>query len=335
MPKPVPFAPKPAMAKLPLAVRKDIFASEAQISEVPRKFRIEVRAVSWDTRVCQVWTKARLVSEIDAARSSRIAGCRKSGGRLRSSCWNSIRGPAKHAIRKKERRFYPKFYVESSSQRIQTSEISSFISAMRSVLIILVRSTRSATRGETITSAVKDGVYCIMFRHDRLGYNQNWLDDTMLPAIESAPREGFSLSAKNSIENDYEAEVDEVRDAITKLCGTEFTLDPNFEEIYSVLTAAGESVSDKTWQARIGATVLSYFKGLQYQLERQGFKEDDMLQEGLQEIVETKTFKVRVVPKTNSTTETVVEDGVVHLQCAADRWGYSSSDMGEGLLKLL
>lgn len=51
-----------------------------------------------------------------------------------------------------------------------------------------------------------------------------------------------------------------------------------------------------------------------------GFKEDDMLQEGLQEIVETKTFKVRVVPKTNSTTETVVEDGVVYLQCAADRW---------------
>jgi hypothetical protein len=41
----------------------NVFASEAQISEVPRKFRVEVRAVSWDTRVCQVWTKARLVQK--------------------------------------------------------------------------------------------------------------------------------------------------------------------------------------------------------------------------------------------------------------------------------
>jgi hypothetical protein len=160
----------------------------------------------------------------------------------------------------------------------------------------------------------------------------------MLPAIESAPREGFSLSAKNSIENDYESEIDEVRDAINKLAGAEFTLDPNFEEIYKVLSAA-DNVGDSDWQARIGRVVLSYFNGLKYQLECQGsshfdffsisswltvcilgFKDDDMLQEGLQEIVESKTFKVRVVPKTKSTTETVIEDGVVYLQCAPDRW---------------
>jgi hypothetical protein len=108
------------------------------------------------------------------------------------------------------------------------------------------------------------------------------------------------------------------------------------------LTEAGDKVNDKTWQARIGQTVLSYFKGLKYQLERQGsshfdlpsrskltrralgFKDDDMLQEGLQEIVESKTFKVRVLPKTNSTTETVIEDGVVYLQTSPERWGYNS-----------
>jgi hypothetical protein len=91
----------------------------------------------------------------------------------------------------------------------------------------------------------------------------------MLPAIESAPREGFSLSAKNSIENDYESEIDEVRDAINKLAGAEFTLDPNFEEIYKVLSAA-DNVGDSDWQARIGRVVLSYFNGLKYQLECQG-----------------------------------------------------------------
>ncbi|KAJ7362930.1 hypothetical protein DFH08DRAFT_799948 [Mycena albidolilacea] len=95
--------------------RPDTAQFEAQISEVLRKFRVEVRAVSWDTRVCQVWTKARLVSEIDAARISRIAGCRKSGGRLRSSCWNSIRGRAKHAIRKKET-----FYADSTVEFFPT-----------------------------------------------------------------------------------------------------------------------------------------------------------------------------------------------------------------------
>jgi hypothetical protein len=50
-----------------------------------------------------------------------------------------------------------------------------------------------------------------------------------------------------------------------------------------------------------------------------------MLQEGLQEVVETKTFKVRVLPKTSSTIETVVEDGVVYIQvsfCASLRFTF-------------
>ncbi|KAJ7782065.1 hypothetical protein DFH07DRAFT_765040 [Mycena maculata] len=163
-------------------------------------------------------------------------------------------------------------------------------------------------KGETITSEVRDGVYHILFRHDRLGYNQSWLTDTMLPAIEAAPHEGFSLSAKNSIENDYDSEIDELREEINKLVGTEVTLDPNFEENYKALSG----LKDKNWQQRFGQTVLKYFQGLKYQLERQGFAEDEMLQEGLQEIVETKTFKTNL-----------------------ERWGYNTNDMGEGLLKLL
>ncbi|KAJ7838024.1 hypothetical protein B0H14DRAFT_2361997 [Mycena olivaceomarginata] len=240
MPKPVPFAPKPAMAKLPLAVRKDIRDNfdakkedfQGRIKElVGADFTININAA-------EVWAYAE--------ESNTSAG----------TCFSGYVEGFISALKT----FMNKFDDNGKAyfnEAVTQSELTLTVNPL-------------GDKGETITSAVKDGVYCIMFRHDRLGYNQNWLDDTMLPAIESAPREGFSLSAKNSIENDYEAEVDEVRDAITKLCGTEFTLDPNFEEIYSVLTAAGESVSDKTWQARIGATVLGYFKGLQYQLERQG-----------------------------------------------------------------
>jgi hypothetical protein len=41
-----------------------------------------------------------------------------------------------------------------------------------------------------------------------------------------------------------------------------------------------------------------------------------MLQEGLQEVLESKTFKIRIVKKTTNdkTNEAVIEDGVVYLQ---------------------
>ncbi|KAF7356513.1 hypothetical protein MVEN_00984800 [Mycena venus] len=191
-------------------------------------------------------------------------------------------------------------------------------------------------KGETISSDVQEGVFRILFRHDRLGYNQSWLDESILPAVQSVPRDGFSLSAKHSIEHDYEGDIEELQQEINTICGTVFTLDPNFEENYKVLSGTKETFNnDNYWESRIGAVALSYFKGLKYQLERQGFKDDDMLQEGLQEGVESKTFRIRVVPETKKTTETVIEEGVVYLQCAPKRWGYNSNDMGEDLLNLL
>lgn len=56
--------------------------------------------------------------------------------------------------------------------------------------------------------------------------------------------------------------------------------------------------------------------GLKYNLIREGFEGDDMLQEGLAEVVTSKTFKLRVVKATTkgATNETVIEDGVVYLQ---------------------
>ncbi|KAJ7078815.1 hypothetical protein C8R43DRAFT_1177826 [Mycena crocata] len=272
MPKVVPFAPKPAIVKLPLAVRKDNF--QTRIKELAgTDFTININAA-------EVWAYA------------------DEGNTSAGTCFSGLT-----------------FFNEAVTQSKLTLAVNPL----------------GDKPGETITSDVKDGVYRILFRRDRLVYNQNWLDDTMLPAIESAPREGFSLSAKNSIENDYEGEIDEVRDEINKLVGAEVTLDPNFEELYKALSI----LKDNDWQARIGVTVLNYFKGLKYQLEYQDFKDDDMLQEGLQEIVETKTFKIRIVPKTKSTIETVIEDGVVYVQCATDRWGYSTNDAGSDLIKLL
>ncbi|KAF8216607.1 hypothetical protein K438DRAFT_1703635 [Mycena galopus ATCC 62051] len=306
MPKTAAFAPKPAVAKLPLAVRKDI------------RDNFDVKKEDFQARIKEL-TGADFTININAAEVWAYAAADNTAA---GSCFSGYVEGFISALKN----FMTKFEDNGKSyfnEAVTQSELTLTVNLL-------------GDKGETIDSAVKDGVYQILFRHDRLGYNQSWLDGTMLPAIESAPREGFSLSAKNSIENDYEGEVDELRDEINKLCGADFTLDPNFDEIYKTLMAAGDKVASKdTWQQRIGATVLSYFKGLKWQLERQGFQDDKMLHEGLQEAVETKTFKVRVVPKTTSTIETVVEDGVVYIQCTADRWGYNANDAGDGLLQLL
>ncbi|KAJ6518893.1 hypothetical protein C8R45DRAFT_1084963 [Mycena sanguinolenta] len=311
MPKAIPFAPKPAIAKLPLAVRKDK-DFQARIKELTGvDFTININAA-------EVWAYA--------AADNTAAG----------TCFSGYVEGFVSALKA----FMVKF--EDNGKEF-------FNAAVTQSELTLTVNTLGDKAG-TIDSAVKDGVYCILFHQERLGYNQSWLENTMLPAIESAPREGFSLSAKSSIENDYESEIEELQEEINKLCGADFTLDPNFEENYKALTAAGDKASGG-WQKSLGGTVLRYFQGLKWQLEHQGsprvnfvfvaimsalgFKNDEMLQEGLQEVVETKTFKVRVVPKANSTTETVLEDGVIYLQCAADCWGRNANDMGEELIKLL
>ncbi|KAJ6619864.1 hypothetical protein B0H10DRAFT_1126131 [Mycena sp. CBHHK59/15] len=319
MAKTVPFAPKPAIAKLPLAVRKD---SKFTFMRVLRDANVALVRDNFDSKKEDFLKRIKELTgtdfniNINAAEVWAYAEENNSGA---GTCFSGYVEGFIYALKSFMEKYEDNgktFFNEAVTQ----SELTLTVNPL-------------GDKGETITSEVKDGVYHILFRHDRLGYNQNWLADTMLPAIESAPREGFSLSAKNSIENDYEAEIDELRAEVNALIGiTDVNLDPNFEEVYKALS---EGVKEKDWQARIGATALNYFKGLKYQLECQGFKGDEMLQEGLQEVVETKTFKIRVVPKTKSTTETVIEDRVVYLQCAPDRWGYNANDMGEGLIKLL
>jgi len=186
----------------------------------------------------------------------------------------------------------------------------------------------------TITSEVKDGVYQILFNHTSLGYNVTRIGESMLAAIEAAPHEGFSIQAKNSIENDYNDEIEEVTADIAKLTGiSDIILDPNFEGNYKALLAK----SDISWQKNIGKVALAYMNGLKRQLELQKFGSDDMLQEGLAEVLTSKTFKIRIVPKTTKgqTNEIVIEDGVAYMQTTLDMWWYNASDMGKDLVNLL
>ncbi|KAJ7281441.1 hypothetical protein C8J57DRAFT_1056916 [Mycena rebaudengoi] len=237
MVKPAAFAPKPAVAKLPLAVRKDIRDNfDAKKEDLESRIKALV-GVDFHINInaAEVWAYA----EADNT----------SAGTCFSGYVEGFISALQRFVEKYEEHGKT-FFNEAVAQ----SELTLAVHPL-------------GDKGETIAAEVKDGVYRILFRHDRLGYNQNWQDDTILPAIQAVPREGFSLSATHSIENDFDAEIDEVKAEINTILGMDdVILDPNFSEVYKALS----ELKDNDWQASIGSTVMNYFKGLKYQLESQG-----------------------------------------------------------------
>ncbi|KAJ7255508.1 hypothetical protein B0H12DRAFT_535537 [Mycena haematopus] len=234
MAKATPFTPKPALSKLPLVARKDLRENfeakqedfQARIKNLlGRDFTINIDAE-------EVWAYA---AEENTSTGAYFAAYVEG---FISALTNFLNKYGENG----------KTYF---NEAVTQSQLTLTVNPL-------------GEKGETISSDIKDGVYRILFRYNELGYNQSWQDDHILPAVESVTREDFSLSAKYSIEDDYEANVEPLQQEINKLCGAEFILDPNFEENYKVLSAAGDKVKDKAWKARIGTTVLSYFKGLQY-----------------------------------------------------------------------
>lgn len=355
MPKAPAFVPKPALEKLPLAVRKDsAFISlfilpnaqsnlvrdnyegdkedfETTISEklgVPFKININPN---------EVWAYAT-----DSSSSA--------GGLLKRYALLLIILPTPlmpysyaEGFVDGLTRYLEKYgddgkeqYVLSGSTEMHMSlPFSSFNQAVtQSELSVNVNPLGEAA--PTISCDVKDGVFRILFRASQLGYNQSYVYDYILPAIEGVAREGFSLKAKNSIEQYWKSEEEDLQKEIGEILALpDVVLDPNFEEVYQALVAGKK---DSDWQDQFGRAIHAYFSdGLKYQLERQGFKGDDMLQEGAAEILSSKTFRLRIVPKLvkGSYHEVVIEDGVAYLQTTADKWYYNTSEMGQGFIDLL
>ncbi|KAJ2925368.1 hypothetical protein H1R20_g11663, partial [Candolleomyces eurysporus] len=191
---------------------------------------------------------------------------------------------------------------------------------------------------QTISADIKDGVFRILFKHDKLGYNQSWLDKTyFVKAVDAVTEETFSLKAKSSIEKEWEENVDDLKKEIGEVLNLpDVILDPNFEEVYAALKAAKKD--DDDWQASFGTAILAYFRdGLLYNLKYAGFKEDDMLQEGLAEAVPSKTIKFRIVKalKSGPRNEAQIEEGILYLQVKPETWYSNVSDMADNIMKLL
>jgi hypothetical protein len=164
---------------------------------------------------------------------------------------------------------------------------------------------------------VKDGVYRIVFGETYFGTNVSDAGQKIPIAINNAPRSSdFPLYVRASIRNHFEKEIPAVKKAISEESGIavdELVLDPNFVENYKKLKADSSSYLQ---EERFGTVALEYYKGLLYQMERHKFKSDDLMQEGLIESVNKKTFKIRIVDKLEmgSYNEVVVKDGVLYLQ---------------------
>ncbi|KAG6816497.1 hypothetical protein H0H87_005579 [Tephrocybe sp. NHM501043] len=326
MPKAVPFVPKPAIEKLPLAVRKD--------RRRPFVHRLQTKFAN-----VLITVRDKYESELEDFEStiSEILGLPFHLKINANEVWAYNPPDSSYSAGSMFKNYVEgfidalKWYVEKYGDegKVHFNE-----AVTQSELSLNVND--QGDKAPTISADIKDGVYRILFHHTKLGYNQNDQRDGLLKAVESVPRAGFSIVAKSSIEKHYTDNIDDVTATIAEyLALPDVILDPNFEANYEALSAAK---TDKDWHERFGKATFDYFNdGLKYQLERQGFKGDEMLQEGLAELLTTKTFQIRVVKKTknNATIETILENGTVYIQMTAEKWWYNASDAGSGLVDLL
>ncbi|KAJ7454740.1 hypothetical protein FB451DRAFT_1184597 [Mycena latifolia] len=231
------FTPKPALDKLPLAVRKDI---RDKYDENKAELESEISKLLGTSFTLQI-NPNEVVAYVKE--DSRV-----SIGGMFTSYVNGFISALKSYLDK---------YGEDGKAHFNAAVSKAQLS---------VNVNELGDSGPTISADVKDGVYQILFNHDRVGYNMSSQNDWMLPAIEAASTGGFSLQAKNSIE-DYNAQIGDIQKEIGQITGmADVVLDPNFEANYEALSA----LPDKKWQAQFGRVHISYFNGLKSQLESQG-----------------------------------------------------------------
>ncbi|THU90582.1 hypothetical protein K435DRAFT_781165 [Dendrothele bispora CBS 962.96] len=305
MPKPAPFTPKPAIEKLPLAVRKDVRDNFENEKEDLEKQVNDLLGNEYKFKF----------------NPNEIWAYNESSGS--TNCGSIMKNYATGFI------YCLKYYVEKYGDEgkdhfngaVSQSEISVGVNTL-------------GDKAPTISCEVRDGVFWILFHPTSLGYNCDYIGDAMLAAIEAAPCEGLSLRAKHSVDEDYESKIDELQEELGKLIGMpDVTLDPNWDENFKALK---EGVKDEGWQTSFGRAVFDYFEGFKSQLGYQGFKDDEMLQEGLADVFSSKKIVLRVLPKIKkSYNEAVIEDGTVYLQTTPSNWWVNVSQTGEGFIDLL
>ena len=170
-------------------------------------------------------------------------------------------------------------------------------------------------------AAVVDGKLTMLFTENNLGTN---IDDALglsnlEEALNTAPEpEGSKLSyhARRGIREEYEPEIEKITSEARELLKNDkLTFKPDFESLFEKLKASKE-VDRSDWDTTLGSFLKYYFEGFVSTLKWQKFGEDELLQEGFNDVVDKNEVAFRVVDKLERKTynEVVIEDGVVYIQ---------------------
>ncbi|KAF5587154.1 hypothetical protein FPANT_6999 [Fusarium pseudoanthophilum] len=196
---------------------------------------------------------------------------------------------------------------------------------------------------DRVGTDIVDGFLRIIFEKKCLASNIDLSLQRLSKAVNQAGSAGGGLSfdARASLEV-YEKKIPEVKARLEKIIGVSaFTLEPNFEATYDELAAyesSGKGLRED-WQKQLGTAVLDYFDNFAKGLQRAGFGEDDMLQEGFQEAVSTNKIAFAVVDaleiKGKSYNESIVKDGVLYLQVTPEKWWSNVDGIADGFVDIL
>lgn len=146
----------------------------------------------------------------------------------------------------------------------------------------------------------------------------------------------LNFNARSGIKADYEPKIGIVKERLEAIIGIQgLSVRPNFEANYAALD--GKPGQARDWQKLLGRYTLLYFQGLVDNLTLAGFEKDDMLQEGLQEVMEKKEISFEVVDKLAKGTynEVVLENGVLCIRTVPAMYNSNMNKVGSKLLDLL
>lgn len=174
---------------------------------------------------------------------------------------------------------------------------------------------------------IHEGKLRILFADNCLGTNIDYALEkpVLLKALNNAPApEGsnvpLSFAARLDIRREYDPKAEEIQKQVADiLARPDIKINPNFEDTFAKLSEESKNGSTdlrSDWQDVLGSFTRQYFEGLVNQLRYQKFHEDDLLQEGFNEVVSKGEIAFRVVDKLEkgSYSEAVFEDGVLYLQ---------------------
>jgi hypothetical protein len=173
---------------------------------------------------------------------------------------------------------------------------------------------------------VVDGKLRILFSFTGLGTNINdaleQLPDRLNAAPQLAGADGkvpvMGPLTRLSITKEYNEQVEKELEKLKKWFSPEFKLNPMFEENYAFMKKTpAKNIGRDDWESRLGYITFSYFEGVTYHMDYKNFKEDDMLQEGFNDVIDKHEIAFRIVEKLNKGSgynECIVENGILYLQ---------------------